>query len=319
MIAHDVHTFLCAEDALPCDAGIEITPYVYEAYDRDTYNPKAKMEMRDGKRPSVASDDPMIDEDRYYSDFVEYNAPKGNRVTTGKTVALYSAEPDWGMDEEIHVSPFQWLTGGSQGYRHMRYALFGFRAGAAHRRALHFSGLACRAFNAGDIYWGVRFSARAIHYIQDLLTPFHQKPFSEQFLLKVIFSLKRMGGLSVVAFNYHHSFERYTGYHLWHGTEWLVDAIRKAPSIAIENLRRDLKKGWKRAKRLFYPLFAEWRCLLADRLENGQRFLSPAEVAAIDPPEGLKKLVEEWLVLASGVVKGYISGYVAPNLEDLCR
>ena len=79
------------------------------------------------------------------------------------------------------------------------------------------------------------------------------------------------------------------------------------------------REGWKKAKLLFYPLFEEWRSLLSHRLESGQRFLSPEDVAAIDPPQGLKSLVQEWLVLASGVVKGYISGYVAPNLEDLCR
>jgi hypothetical protein len=319
MIAHDVLTYLCAEDTLPCDELIEITLYTYEEHDRDLYNPNSEIEMRDRRRPSVVSEDPMIDEDRYYEDFVKYHPPNGNTVRTGETIALYSAEPDWGMDEEITVTPLQEFTGGSAGYRHMRYSLFWARVGVAHRRAEHFTELSRKAFDAGDRYWGVRFAARAIHYIEDLLTPFHQKPFTEGYFLRVLFSLKRMGGLFVVAFNYHHSFERYTGYHLWHGTSWFIEAIRNAPSIEICNIEIGLKKAWRRAKRLFYPLFREWRRLLQDKMENGQRFLSPSEVAAIDPPERLKDLIEEWLGLASGVVKGYISRYVAPYIEDRCR
>ena len=316
MIAHDVLTYLCAEDTLPSDAPLLITPYTYEEQDRDIYNPKAGIEMRDGQRPSVASEDPMIDEDRYYADFVKYHPPNGNKVGTAETIALYSAEPDWGMDDEITLTPLQKFTGGSLGYRHMRYSLFRARVGVAHRRAEHFTRLSRIAFKRGDRYWGVRFGARAIHYIEDLLTPFHQKPFTEGYFLKVLFALRRMGGLFVVAFNYHHSFERYTGYHLWHGTSWFVEAIRNSQPIEIVNIKRGLKKAWRRAKRLFCPLFREWRSLLRDRMENGQRFLSPSEVASIDPPERLKSLISEWLTLSAGVIKGYISGHIAPSLED---
>ncbi len=315
MIAHDVLTYLCAIQTLP-GRRLEITPYRYEEWDKSVYNPRSEIEMREGTRPSVKCDDMMIDEDRYYADFITYHPPNGNTADLHETVALYSAEPDWGMDEDIKISPFQILTGGSQGYRHLRFALFGVRAGEAHKRAFHFRGLAQRAFDEGDVYWGVRFSACALHYIEDLLTPFHQKPFDERFFFRFLCSWKRMGGLFVVAFNYHHSFERYTGYHLWHGTKWLVDAIQRAQKLDFTDLKQDLTFFWKKAKRLLYPIFTEWRELLKDRMEHGQRLLTPEEVAALCPPERLKSLLISWLELSAGVVKGYLARYVAPYLEE---
>lgn len=315
MIAHDVLTYLCAKQILP-SRRLDITPYRYGKYDKSVYNPGSKIEMREGKRPSVKSDDPMIDEDRYYADFVTFHPPNGNTVDLQETAALYSAEPDWGMDEDIRISPFQILTGGSQGYRHLRYAFFGARAGEAHKRVFHFTGLAQRAFEEGDLYWGVRFSACALHYIEDLLTPFHQKPFAERFFFRVLCSWRRMGGLFVVAFNYHHSFERYTGYHLWHGTNWLVDAIRCAKALDIVDLKQDLTVFWKKAKRLFDPIFTEWRMLFRDMMEQGQRLLTPEEVAAFFPPESLKTLLEVWLGLSAGAVKGYLAKYVLPRLQE---
>jgi hypothetical protein len=315
MIAHDVLTFLCAKQTLPEDR-LEITPYRYEKLDKSVYNPKARIEMRGGKRPSVAHDDPMIDEDRYYADFVTYHSPNSNTTDLYETIALYSAEPDWGMDEDIKVSPFQFLTGGSQGYRHLRYALFGVRAGAAHKRAAHFTRLAELAFTGGDRYWGVRFSACAIHYIEDLLTPLHQKPCTEGFYLKALLAWKRMGGIVTVAFNYHHSFERYTGYHLWHGTKWLIDAILRAQRIDIQDLKKDLNVFWKKAKKLTCRIFREWREFLKERMEHGKNLLGPEEVAVLNPTDSLKRLLEEWLELAAGLVKGYLARYVAPYLGE---
>jgi hypothetical protein len=315
MIAHDVLTFLCAKETLP-EGRLEITPYRYEEADGSVYNPSMTIEMREGKRPSVKSDDPMIDEDRYYADFVTYHRPNGNTADLHETIALYSAEPDWGMDEEIKISPFQFLTGGSQGYRHLRYALFGARAGRAHKRAAHFTRLAELAFDGGDRYWGVRFSACAIHYIEDLLTPLHQKPCTEGFYLKVLLAWKRMGGIYTVGFNYHHSFERYTGYHLWHGTKWLIDAIRRAGRIDIGILEKDLRVFWRKAKKLTCRIFREWRGFLKERMEHGRNLLGPEEVAGMTPPDRLRGLLEEWLELTAGLVKGYLARYVAPYLGE---
>jgi hypothetical protein len=313
MVSHDVLTYLCAREFGLDTYTVEITPYTY--HDPGPYNPSSEIEYREGEKPSVKSDDPYIDEDRFYAPFVQYNQPANNRARAIEVLSLYSSEPDWGMDEKLELSPLQRLTGDSIGYRHMRYGLFFFRAGKVHQRALHFTNLARTAFERGDLYWGTRFSGRAIHYIEDLLTPLHTKPFSELFFLRMILSL-RIKDLSLIAFNYHHSFERYTGHLLWHGDSGCIKAIERASKIKINSLKRDLRRGWRASRRIFYPLFREWRGVVGKSAERKSILLSPSEVALIDPSERLNGLILEWLALASGMVKGYISRYVKPLLED---
>ncbi|UCB44359.1 MAG: hypothetical protein JSV25_09020, partial [Spirochaetota bacterium] len=289
MVSHDVLTYLCARELGLERYTVAITPYTYN--DPGPYNPLSEIEYREGKRPTVKSNDPHIDEDRFYAPFVQYNPPASNCVKAIEVLSIYSAEPDWGMDEKLELSFFQRLTGDSLGYRHMRYGLFFFRAGIAHRRAVYFTELARSAFEKGDLYWGIRFSGRAIHYIEDLLTPLHTKPFSELFFLRKIISLK-IKKLPLIAFNYHHSFERFTGHHLWHGENGYLHAITLAPLAKINNLKRDLRKGWRASRRIFYPHFREWRRIIPKRAERESVLLSPDDVASIKPPANLKKCIE---------------------------
>jgi hypothetical protein len=316
MVAHDVLTCLCAKELGLENRSVEITPYTYS--DPGPYNPESEIEYREGGRPTVRSDDAHIDEERFYAPFVSYDPPASRQVSALDVISLYSAEPDWGMDDKLYLSVLQRLTGDSLGYRHLRFGLFWFRAGIAHRRAVHFTELARAAFEKDDPYWGIRFSARAIHYIEDLLTPLHTKPFPEWFFLRMIISLKRRD-IPQIAFNYHHSFERYTGYYLWHGDRGYISAIEQAPLAGFSNPKKDLRKGWRASRRIFYPLFREWRKVIGMRAERGSVLLSPEDAARTGHPVKLRQCVERWLGLASGYVKGYISVYVAPYLEDLCK
>jgi len=192
MVAHDVLTYMCARSVGFEPEMVKITQYSYGDVDKGPYNACFPPEMREGKRPTVTGADPLYDENEYYADFVRYTRPDNGYVPGLEVLALYSAEPDWGMDYDLKLSPLQKLTGGSQGYRHLRYGLFFLRAGVAHLRAVYFTEMARTAFRRDDPYWGIRFSARAIHYIEDILTPVHAKPFSEMYALKKLLCPKRL-------------------------------------------------------------------------------------------------------------------------------
>ncbi len=127
MIAHDVFSYVCAKGLGFFEDYIEITKNTYSNYDNDVYNREYSIEMREGKRPTFHSQDQWFDEDEYYADYVSYNNPVKGRVRAIEVLSLYSAEPDWGMDEGMKLSPLQILTGGSLGYRHLRYGLFFFQ------------------------------------------------------------------------------------------------------------------------------------------------------------------------------------------------
>jgi hypothetical protein len=313
MIAHDVLTYLCGRDVGLSDKPIRITPYTYGDMDTALYNSDFPLEMREGKRPTVTSEEPEYDENDYYTPFVHYDEPRDGTVPAIQVLSLYSVEPDWGMDFGLRLSPLQSLMGGSQGYRHLRYSLCFLRAGVAHKRTLYFHSLSNRAFRSGDVYWGVRFAARAIHYIEDMLTPFHTKPFPESFLLKKMLNPK---GLFFITYNYHMNFERFSGYHLWHGRRDFIDPIQAAQVFPIRRLGSVLFRNWNRMRALFYPLFRECRKLWGDTMINGPFRLNRDDVARINPHGPLLEATQKWLESAASVVKGYIVQYVIPSMKD---
>jgi hypothetical protein len=234
-------------------------------------------------------------------------------VSALEILSLYSAEPDWGMDADLSISPLQKLTGGSQGYRHLRYGLHRFRAGTAHLRALHFNQLADRAFSKGDFYWGMRFSARALHYIEDILSPFHTKPFPEWFWPLKMF---RPRALYYITYNYHLNFERYAGFHLWHGSDVFTRCLESSRPYGIMNLKRDLLRVSQKARSLSYGIFRELRKLWGGSMDSGWVKLSKEQVQKMETGGQLGILTCRWLRLLSQFVKGYIILNVIPPFEE---
>lgn len=309
MIAHDVLTYLCARSVGFSEKYIKIRPYKYSEFDGGPYSRDHEEEKREGKRPAVVSTDPMYDENEYYADFVQYSDPVKGEIPAIQVLSLYSNEPDWGMDSGIRISPLQALTGGSQGYRHLRYGLFLLRAGIAQKRTLYFRNLAETAFKKDDIYWGVRFSARAIHYLEDLLTPLHTKPFTETYLLEKLFHFK---DLYFITYNYHLNFERFVAYHLWHGNRHFIRAVEDAVPVGLPSLKLNILSGSRQIRSLFYPIFRECKNLWGDTMKGRFVKILKKDILEINPPSELKKSIERWLSLSASFVKGYIKEHVIP-------
>lgn len=110
---------------------------------------------------------------------LKYTLGEGKRAVSAREVlAGYSGEPDWGMDKGLDAARDQKLMGGtdpkltsSQGFRHMSFLAGLF--GQAPRRAQLFFDLGARAIEKGHSYWGFRFVAWGLHYLEDMGAPVH--------------------------------------------------------------------------------------------------------------------------------------------------
>lgn len=109
----------------------------------------------------------------------------------GDWLVLFSDEPDWGMDQSLFGAgdprygeiPYGSLKGtGSQAPFHMYFPCENWislkikpslKQGMTHLRFVAFANLAQVALCAGDQYWGARFLACTIHYLQDMTAPYH--------------------------------------------------------------------------------------------------------------------------------------------------
>jgi hypothetical protein len=314
MIGHDVLTLVAARSLHLAGRPVTITPYSYDDDDASPYNPGAEIEMREGTRPTVRSPagksgEPATgyyDESDYEGEYARYDPPVDGRADLIQILALYSAEPDWGMDADFDLSPLQAFTGGSQGFRHLRYGLFFMRIGRVVERIRHFTRMAEYAFGKGDIYWGVRFSARALHYLEDALSPFHLKPFPEWLLPLLAAAPKRFYTRTV---NYHLNFERAVGFRLWRGDRALVDVIAAARPVTMSDAGRDALRAMRRSRRLFYPLYGECRKMWGGTMDRRYVKISPEEIDDLSKNRELEHLIRGWLEHASGWVKGYILRY----------
>jgi hypothetical protein len=99
-------------------------------------------------------------------------------VNVRQVLSRYAGEPDWGMDKGLDASSQQGLMGGtdrtrtsSQGFRHLSFLLGTYGEGP--KRAQLFFDLGQKAIAKGHPYWGFRFVAWGIHYLEDMGTPVH--------------------------------------------------------------------------------------------------------------------------------------------------
>lgn len=162
----------------------------------------------------------------------------GRPVVLLEVLSVYSDEPDWDMDNDMFSSyPELWrdeyrYMGGRTGLqtraiRHMHWPR-GYMSepkpgsripvyhpeaiGLADERAELFFKLSRQAFAEGHPYWGARFLAWSLHYVEDLTQPFHsvQLPAFEMLRYKPDGSLDLENTTRAVVY-YHLAFDGMAG------------------------------------------------------------------------------------------------------------
>jgi hypothetical protein len=246
-------------------------------------------------------------------------APAGATVSALQILADFADEPDWDMDTDVETGQAADFMGGSQGYRHMYYPAGTFHIphpfmpqGKAPERVELFYEYAREAFSRGDYYWGFRFLARAIHYLEDLANPFHTVQLSTKFIMKDDF----YQGTVQTTKNYHFAYEDYVA-HITAQAErgdrnysGIILAITKAPAREVKNSRtaaQDLAGFSNREGAglldLSFDFFGE------EFRSNQKRYLDAGKVKKLDKrPEKEKVLAitEKMLAEMSSVVKGFL-------------
>jgi hypothetical protein len=139
-------------------------------------------------------------------------AKLGNTTSAKQILSDFSDEPDWELDQNLELSWMQGFSGESQGYRHMYYPRWTFHVpmgfspqGQTPERVTHFYSMAKSAFESGDTYWGFRFLARALHYVQDMSQPYHTR----QLYFRFISPEDPYFGTIQTIKNYHFAYESY--------------------------------------------------------------------------------------------------------------
>lgn len=258
---------------------ITITEYSYK--DNSLYNPNYKIPYLDG---SI-----------------------GGKTSAKKILSIYADEPDWGMDEGLSLNSAQTLTGGSHGWRHQYFILLGglLRLGEAPDRVVHFYNMAVVAFKIKDLYWGFRFLARALHYLQDLTMPFHSNPGPTMLLLKNLFDIN---GVSTMVSNHHFALEDYQEYQIKKKNLLYIKALRSADPIKINDVWNSAFEAANRSKNYSEILWDLQSKIFGDMLNSKSRVkIQPERVTPGELKNEYDKIIIGLLIDFSAITKGFLN------------
>ena len=213
---------------------------------------------------------PLLSSFSYSERNAEYSVdpPENKTIEPWKILVIYTTDPDLNPDCDLHLHPFQRITGGSHGWRHMQFRVLGKRFGAAAGSVPTHMDFAEKAFQSGNDYWGWRYLSRCTHYLSDLGNPFHVYAVPTKFLIKNFFSSQNLFQiLSAV----HQSYEIYAERRFREGFPAFKEALLQGAGIG-QNERRDITteiisyrhNAAKRMKSMFYFFLDEFGRELID-------------------------------------------------------
>lgn len=217
---------------------------------------------------------PLLSSYSYAERNAEYSKepPEDKTIEPWKILVIYTTEPDLNPDCDLKLHPFQGITGGSHGWRHMQFRVMGKRFGAAAGSVHTHMAFAEKAFQSGNDYWGWRYLSRCTHYLADLGNPFHVYAVPTSFLIKNLFSSRKLFQiLSAI----HQSYEIYAERRFREGFPAFKEALLRGAHIG-QNERRDVTmeiisyrhQAAKRMKSIFYFFLDEFGRELIDVFGN---------------------------------------------------
>jgi hypothetical protein len=251
-------------------------------------------------------------------------AQPGETQSPFEILVGYAMEPDWGMDQELKVSWQQRFMGGytglsSQGYFHMYYPAVTLHLpvpvlsmGVAPKRSEQWMQMGREAFARGDEYWGWRFTAWALHYLEDVAQPYH----STQTHRRFIRPKSLIQGTTNCTSNFHLLFERWLARRLdaevAGGPDLGLRAAIKA-GTAFE-LGEDQEASVKRVARASHKGFGD---LAGDCIRYfGDYYLSsekreerPEDLDKLEPGPVLDRILgvsRRYMAIAGGALRGVV-------------
>jgi len=200
------------------------------------------------------------------------------------------------------------LTGGSQGYRHMYFSVFAglLKVGKAPQRANYFFEMAKIAFKKNDYYWGFRFTARALHYLQDVSQPYHTYPAPLDVIFKKYFNVKK---LTILVANAHYGYEDFNEYLFENKKDEFYALLPRVETIEMDDIIKGTIEISKAARKDFVLSYRETMKLfpVLDN-ENELITLTEQEIMQVANSKESKVLID---LIKKDIQKGlnYLNGF----------
>jgi len=299
---HEAYTYLVVNSlSIKLDELLEITDYSYEE-DR-IYN--EKYYYKEDFAGTRRFFDPLGD-----GGFPPDPKPVDNKIPAWQVLTIYAQMPDFGMDEELNLSPLQALIGNSQGVRHMRYKIGIIEAFEGNKSFVYFVNMSRKAFDKGDRYWGYRFLSYAIHYMEDLFQPYHNNPGT---LWEVLGSVTNKS-VNKMLNNAHYTCDNYLVFLIYHSrySDEVRRLIEETPAKRLPSnydalMEEVMMYGYSKSRIVHNELKRSFGDILYQRMPTIEDFKDLEDAGKLDK---LYEITKNIIVTMTGTAKGFLEMYI---------
>ncbi|MFN3691900.1 MAG: hypothetical protein ACK4R7_03310, partial [Fervidobacterium sp.] len=241
--------------------------------------------------------------------------PIDNKLPAWQILTIYAQFPDFGMDEELKLSPLQGLIGNSQGVRHMRYKLGIIEAFEGDKSFLYFVNMSKEALAKNDEYWGYRFLSYSLHYMQDLFQPYHESPGTFWEVVNGMFNKRTMTMLN----NAHYVYDNYLLYLIYYSKhrEEIREVIKNTPPRSVSsNYRKLINEVMIYAYSKFPVVHAALKKAAGEKLYD--KILEIEDMKKLEEEgklDNLYKITKEIIVTMTSTMKGFLLDYFKSNIR----
>lgn len=227
-----------------------------------------------------------------------------NKLPAWQIISLYSAFPDIGIDYLKDVSWIQdTFLGNSQGLRHGKVKIGPIEIFEADWSFLYFLRKSKELLRAGNTYWGLRFFGYSLHYLEDIMQPYHVRPGTVWELMMYPFD----ASIQKMLRNLHTAYDRMLVYLILHDYENLENVIRQAKPIHFNSDEQLITEVFMYSYSKFFKVHELQKSVFSDIIV--ERAPSMEDFIKKSNREDFNILVKETyeiILVMSSVIKGLI-------------
>ncbi|MEN6589960.1 MAG: hypothetical protein ABFC76_01260 [Fervidobacterium sp.] len=306
---HSIYTFLVLKDSeVDLDFFVKIRPKDFE--EERIYNQEGKLKEYLVEDISGMNGTGLI-EYELVSKYGFLNNPSiDGKLFAWQIVSLYSSFPDIGIDYLKDASWIQDITlGNSQALRHSKIKVRPIEVFEGDQSFLYFAKKLSELLKSGNEYWELRYLGYALHYLEDLMQPYHTRPGTVWELVRYPFD----SNIGVLLRNAHTTYDNMMVYLILYDESRLENVISSARPIYFSSYEQLIKEVCMYSYSEFFKVHDMLKSSFGDILYGSAP--SMEDFSKLAQQGKLDNLINETYKIIS-TMSSVIKGFVTMQLDN---
>ena len=306
---HSIYTFLLLSHLeVNSDFLVEIRSRDFE--EGRVYNLEDKLGKYIIEDITGLNNTPLIEPELIYNYSFLNNSPIDGTLPAWQIMSLYSSFPDIGIDNTRGISFIQdTFVEGIPAFRHSKIKVRPIEVFEGDQSFLYFAKKSSELLKDGNEYWGLRYLGYALHYLEDLMQPYHTRPGTVWELVRYPFDKN----IRILLRNAHTAYDNMMIYLILYDEDRLEDVISNAKPIYFSSYEQLIKEAYTYSYSEFFKVHDMIKSSFGDAIYGSE--ISMEDFAKLARQGKLDKLIEETYKIIS-TMSSVIKGFVITHLDN---